>query len=126
MTSRNLALAAALAIALTGVVAAKSGKSGSLLAAGRTIAGPGTATAVTGAGETTILSGNTEFDACVTAVNVGSSLASLTASGTGSASVDLNPGQTRVLCREDMTGLALTCLGAGTDSCTVEWRVDEA
>jgi hypothetical protein len=126
MNPRNLALAAALVLALTGVVAAKSGKSGALLAAGRTIAGPGVANAVTGAGATTILEGNSSFDACVTIVNVGSTLASVTATGAGTDSVDVNPGATQVLCREDMVGLSLTCLGVGTDSCSVEWRVDAA
>jgi hypothetical protein len=126
MNPRNLALAAALVLALTGAVAAKSGKSGALLAAGRTIAGPGVANAISGAGAATILSGNNDFDACVTAVNVGSSSASLTLSGTGSASIDLDPGETQVLCRDDMTGMSLTCLGVGTDSCSVEWRVDAA
>jgi hypothetical protein len=127
MNPRNLALTAALVLALTGVVAAKSAKSGALAAAGRTIAGPGTANAVTAAGETTILSGNNELDACVTAINVGSSMATVELSGTGSASIDLNPGETRALCREDMTGMSITCLGVSSDdSCSVEWRLDAA
>jgi hypothetical protein len=124
MQPRNLMLAAALAVALTGVVSAKSDKSGALVPGGRTVAGPGTATAAAGVNAPLFLYGNVQFDGCVTAVNVGSHLAAVTVSGGGTDALPLDPGETGVLCHADMYALQLTCHGTGTDVCAVQWRLD--
>jgi hypothetical protein len=122
MNPRNLALAAGLVLALTGVVAAKSGKGGGLVAGGRTVGGPGTTSAVTGGDEETILLANTDFDACLTFVNVGSSPAEFELNGSQRGTV--NPGETQVACRENVLSAGLECFGLGDATCTVEWRVD--
>jgi hypothetical protein len=127
MKSRNLTLAAALVLALAGLTAAKSGdKAGALTTGGRTVAGPGTATAITGAGAKSFVNGNKLFDGCMTVINVGSAPAELGLQGSGTSSVGVDPGETRVLCHEDMGSATLTCLGTGSDSCTVQWRLDAA
>jgi hypothetical protein len=126
MKSRSLLLAAVLVLSLAGLVSAKGPKPGALTTGGRTIAGPGTAIAITADGPKTFVDGNTLFDGCMTIINSDSSPVEVSLQGTGTGSVDVNPGETQVLCRDDMDSATLTCLDAESDSCSVQWRLDMA
>jgi len=103
--------------------AAAAGKAPALLPGGRTISGPGTLSIQPGFQARVHADGSVSQDVCVTVVNTGSSLFTLSLIGASTPAMDVFPGTSRALCVENVQFVDLTC--AGESTCTAQWRVDQ-
>jgi hypothetical protein len=99
-----------------------AGKAGALVAAGRTISGPGTVNLGTGAQLRAHSDPEAATDICVTVANTGREPVTLTLTGATTPSIVVNPGETRAQCVDDIQFVDVICSGA--NSCTAQWRVD--
>jgi hypothetical protein len=122
MRAARLFLTASLLLA-PAAPAAAAGKAGALLPGGRTVSGPGTLSIAMGGQVRVHSDSSASNDVCVTVVNTGSSLVTLTLTGALTPAMDINPGTSRALCVEDVQFVDVTC--AGESSCSAQWRVDQ-
>ena len=126
MKSSIAVLAAAFAVASPGpALAGTAVKATSLLVGGRTIAGPADSTFDASVTEA-VASQLPSIAACATVANTGTGTVDLTVIGGGSASIQVPVRKTLSLCRAGLQTVNITCLAAGSGSCTVSWRVDAA
>jgi hypothetical protein len=59
-------------------------------------------------------------------VNTGRGAVRLTLTGGGAGTIDINPGRSAALCRNDVTEISIDCLGVAPNSCAAQWRVDRS
>lgn len=122
--TNRMAFATALALLGTATGALAVTTAG-LTPSGFTIGGPGTATLAASATTPVYTDASGNVDACTTVANTGRAAVRLTVTGSGGAGqLDVAVGNTSALCRDQVTLVELTCLGAGTATCTAQWRVD--
>jgi hypothetical protein len=121
MRISRLLVVATLLLAPAAPVAA--GKAPALLPGGRTISGPGSLAIAPGFQVRVHADGSVSNDVCVTVVNTGGSLVTLTLTGSTTPAMDVNPGDSRALCVENVQFVDVTC--AGESSCSAQWRVDQ-
>ncbi len=121
MMIKTLAVAALLSVTLA--APALAGPSSGLAIGGNTIAGPGTATIAADTGATVYLNPAADTDLCTTVANSGRASVRLTLTGDGTGSVDVAPGKSAALCRNDVTEIDIDCLSL-ENSCTAQWRAD--
>jgi hypothetical protein len=116
-----------LVVALASVLAAgtpalAAGKTGDLVAAGRTLSGPGTVNLATGAQLRVHSDPVANTDVCVTLANSGREPVTLTLTGDTTPSIVVNPGEVRAQCVDGVQFVDVIC--SGQNSCTAQWRVD--
>jgi hypothetical protein len=121
MTIPRLVVALALVLA-AGTPALAAGKTGDLVAAGRTLSGPGTVNLGTGAQLRVHTDPGASTDVCATVANSGREPVTLTLTGDTTPSIVVNPGDVRAQCVDNVQFVDVICSGA--NSCTAQWRVD--
>ena len=115
-------LVVALALVFAGTPALAAGKAGELVAAGRTLSGPGTVNLSTGTQLRVHSDPSANTDVCVTLANAGREPVTLTLTGDTTPSIVVNPGDVRAQCVDGVQFVDVIC--SGQNSCTAQWRVD--
>jgi hypothetical protein len=127
MKTRTALGAAVLVAALFLLVAANPRPPRVLAPGGRTIGGPSTAKLAAGA-QTVIFFfqgfADGGLDVCGTVVNTGKGTVDVAFYGDSGGGLNLQPGETGILCESNVDNAGATC-AAGGPACSFEWRVDE-
>jgi len=108
-----------LALAAPALAAPSAG----LAIGGNTIAGPGSTAFAADTGAHIYTNPAADTDVCTTVVNNGRGAVRLTLTGGGAGTIDVDPGKSAALCRNDVTLISIDCLALET-SCSAQWRVD--